>query len=167
MRLSSRIKSIIISGIITGIITLFFLIILLPITNPRIKRKFLSNDGSWNKDIALKDIRPVVETNNNLKENANMETTFTDSSGIDNNIEELIDYYHIIIGSFSTLLQAQQNAEKLTNTLNIKIIVLPQSEEGYYRISCGKYFSREDADAAIDSVRKNFISNAWILSVKE
>jgi hypothetical protein len=83
------------------------------------------------------------------------------------NINEVHAYYYIIIGSFRNIVQAKQKVEKSLSEFNTGIIILPPTKEGYYRISYGKYYSHEEAEAAIDNIRKKIKSDAWILTVKE
>ena len=72
-------------------------------------------------------------------------------------------YFYIIVGSFNNLTGAQKTAEELIKVSSEEIIVLPQTKEGIYRISCGKYSSRLGADSAIQNVRSKIRNDAWIL----
>jgi cell division septation protein DedD len=82
----------------------------------------------------------------------------------DNKVQ--FDYY-IIVGTYRNLNLAQQKAGELNNEFNAKIIVLPPTKEGYYRISYGKYSSPEEVKSKIDSVKANISSNAWMFSLKK
>jgi cell division protein FtsN len=117
-------------------------------------------------DITLKDITPAVAPYANPKESAKEETTLIDSlktSVTEGNDKIKADYY-IIVGSFKNLTQAEQKAEKLTHDLNSNITVLPATMDGYYRISCGKYSTLEEAKSTINRIRTNISPAAWILS---
>jgi hypothetical protein len=77
-----------------------------------------------------------------------------------------IDYY-IIVGTYKNLKLAQQKAGELMNEFKTKIIVLPPTKDGYYRISYGKYSSPEEVRSKVDSVKTNINSSAWMFSVKK
>jgi hypothetical protein len=76
-------------------------------------------------------------------------------------------YCYIIIGSFRNIIQAKEKIEKTLSGFYANIIILPPTKEGNYRISSGKYSTREEAEAAIISVRKKIKPDAWILTIKE
>jgi hypothetical protein len=118
------------------------------------------------KDITLKDIPPGVAPNTNQKGPATTGTTLVKSPDTHGGNKVQIDYF-IIVGSIRNLTQAQHKAEKLINEFNTNIIVLPPTTEGYYRISCGKYSTLEEAKSTIKSIRTNISSDAWIFSVKK
>jgi SPOR domain len=79
---------------------------------------------------------------------------------------EHIDYF-IIVESVKNRDLAQQKAKELKNGIKTDIIVLPPTKEGNYRISYGKYSSLDEAKLAIEYIRKNIRSDAWIFSVKK
>ena len=117
------------------------------------------------REITLKDISPSVYPNITTNEPATQENTLIDSSETDGDDNILVDYY-IIVGSSSNPAQAQLKAEKLKNDFNTNFIVLPQTAEGYYRISCGKYSTMEEAKSKIISIKREIRPDVWILSVK-
>lgn len=80
---------------------------------------------------------------------------------------ELTGDYYIIIGSFKTLSQAQEGADKIAKLYNEEIIVLPPTKEGNYRISYGRYPTPEEAALAIKNVREQVKSDAWIFKAAE
>ncbi len=166
MRWSSRRTNSIIAATICGIFALVFLFFVRVLTIE-----------SYKKDITLKDIFPkrdleqyvpgsYITPHTSRQEPALTETTPIDSSLTDGNVKLKMVYY-IIVGSFGNLKQAQQESEKLINSLNTNIIILPPTKEIYFRISYGKYSSLEEAKATIISVKKTVKSDAWILSVRE
>jgi hypothetical protein len=112
------------------------------------------------------DVIPVVTPHTSPNEPAMQETTHIDSLETFGNDRVQVNCY-IIIESFKNLTQAQQRAEKLKNDFNANFIVLPPTAEGYYRISCGKYSTLEEAESAIKSIKTNIRSDAWIFSAKE
>jgi hypothetical protein len=71
-------------------------------------------------------------------------------------------YYFIVINSFRNLNMAKEKAANLKTKLKSEIIVLPLSRDGYYRLSYGKYSTKEDAEHALISVRINIRPEAWI-----
>jgi len=71
--------------------------------------------------------------------------------------------YHIIVGSYNRLQDAEQQAETLSRRYTTSATVLPRTPEGFYRVSYGSYPSLEDASAALESIRRNVRSDAWIL----
>jgi hypothetical protein len=75
-------------------------------------------------------------------------------------------YYYLIVGSFTDMTQAQQMAEKYEDTFGTGILILPPTPEGYYRISCGRYLTGKEADAALVAVRQNHYPDAWVLAAK-
>ena len=75
--------------------------------------------------------------------------------------------YYIIVGSYKNIMQAQQRADKIKIDFNTNTIILPATKEGYFRISCGKCSTLEQANAQINSIRTNINSEAWILSVEK
>jgi hypothetical protein len=112
------------------------------------------------------DIIPAGTSRTSQNEPAVQETTQIDSLVTLGNDRVQVEFY-IIVESLKNLIQAQQRAEKFVNDFNINFIVLPPTAEGYYRISCGKYSSFEEAESAIISIKTNISSDAWIFSVKE
>jgi hypothetical protein len=122
------------------------------------------------RDVTLKDILrvnpPLADTQISREEPVKSELTPIDSikTAVDDTV--LTDYY-IIVGSARDPGIAQQKAEKLKNDSNIHIIVLPLSREGIYRISYGKYSTLETARSAMENIRRNIRSDAWIYSIKK
>lgn len=112
------------------------------------------------------NLNRVITPDTSSKEPAKQENTLIDSSET-NDLDKLQAGYYIIVGSYKNITQAQQKAKELINDFNANIIVLPPVTEGYYRISFGKYSTREEANSAIKSIRTNVDSNAWIFSVKK
>ncbi|MBE0678948.1 MAG: SPOR domain-containing protein, partial [Bacteroidales bacterium] len=70
--------------------------------------------------------------------------------------------YYLIVASFSDVDQARQVAEKYKNDFNAEMIVLPQTQQGYYRVSYGRYSTPEEAGATLPAVREKVNSDAWI-----
>jgi cell division protein FtsN len=118
------------------------------------------------KAIPLMGIPQAVAPQTNPKKPDIQKTSLKDSLETDVGNKVKAGYY-IIVGSFRNLTQAQQKAGKLITGFKTDIIVLSPTTEGYYRISCGKYSTLEEASARIKDVRANIDSAAWILSVKE
>lgn len=141
----------IIAGIIVAL--LFTLAVLYLITLPP-------------RDITLDDIPPEAAPHTNLKEPAPAGTAPDKSPEADGSNKVKADYY-IIIGSIRGLTKAQQKADRLINEFNANIIVLPPTTEGYYRITCGRYSTLEEAKSTIKSIRANINPDAWILQVKK
>lgn len=77
--------------------------------------------------------------------------------------DSVVDYY-IIVGGHKDLKTAQQKAEMLKKQFNTDFLVLPPTKEGYFRVSCGKYATLEEARAALNSVRTTIRDDVWILS---
>jgi hypothetical protein len=75
--------------------------------------------------------------------------------------------YYIILESCRNFKLAQERAEKWQDSFKTKIIVLPPTPEGYCRISHGQYATREEAEAAMITVRKKVSTDVWIFSAKK
>jgi cell division septation protein DedD len=116
--------------------------------------------------ITLKDVPPTVTPQTSPKEPVKQESTFTHSQQTYVS-EKVPSGYYIIVGSFKSLIQAQQNAAEIANKFNAKIIMLPPTPQGLYRISYGKYNTREEAESSIAGIRTNFGPDVWIYSVKK
>ena len=71
--------------------------------------------------------------------------------------------YHIIIGSFTQQQEARNQARQMRDQYPSNIRVLPEEELGQYRISYAVYPNMEDAVAALESIRRNIRTDAWIL----
>ncbi len=71
--------------------------------------------------------------------------------------------YHIIIASFTREQDALEKARQLREQYSANVRVLPVSDNGRYRVSYGNYDSMEDANAALQSIRRNIRDDAWIL----
>jgi hypothetical protein len=112
------------------------------------------------------NIIPAGTSRTSQIEPAVQENTHIDSLVTLGNDRVQVEFY-IIVESLKNLTQAQQRAEKFVNDFNVNFIVLPPTAEGYYRISCGKYSSFEEAESAIKSIKTNISSDAWIFSAKE
>jgi hypothetical protein len=141
------------------------------------------------KEITLNDIHPAVIPRTSPAEPVIQETALPDSvkevvkhsipnePEIQNNspIENIKtdsnaarrEEYYIIVGGFSTLLKAQQQATKLKSDFAANIIVLPPTAEGYYRISYGRYSTLEEAKSSIQSIKTKVKSDAWIYSLNK
>jgi hypothetical protein len=74
--------------------------------------------------------------------------------------------YYLILASFNEISQAQQAADKYSAEYNAGVTVLPKTQEGYYRISYGKYSALSDAESALSSVRENINPSAWLLAAR-
>ncbi len=74
--------------------------------------------------------------------------------------------FYLIVGSFTDITQAQEMAEKYEDIYGTGILILPPTPEGYYRISCGRYLTGKEADAALTAVRQNHYPDAWVLAAK-
>jgi len=154
----------IISGILTGIITLFILFIIWFIINFGNKQEITINDIFPPEEPTYKtELYPDIVVRSEPKEPVIASIKVNESSDSAGNDKIQADIY-IIVGSFENLIQAQQKAKELANDRNLNIIVLPPSKEGYYRISCGKYSTLEEAKIANKSIRKNINPDAWILT---
>ncbi|MBK8884357.1 MAG: SPOR domain-containing protein [Bacteroidales bacterium] len=107
------------------------------------------NNISEKKDEIVKNIKPVIKSNN--------ETKISESYSS-------VVYYYIIVESFKNLTTARQKADKLSRDFKTDFIVLPPTKEGLYRVSCGKYETLEEARATINSVRNKIRPDVWIFS---
>jgi len=114
------------------------------------------------RHITLKDIPPAITPQTTPKEPVTDEAKMV----LNGNDKPQAGYY-IIIGSFKSLAQAQQNAAEITKKFNTNTIILPPTPQGLYRISYGKYSTREEAESAITGIRINFGSDVWIYSVNK
>jgi len=74
--------------------------------------------------------------------------------------------YYLILASFNDITQAQQAADQYSAEFNAGVTVLPKTEEGYYRISYGRYTAFSDAESALNSVRQTITSSAWLLAAR-
>ena len=116
--------------------------------------------------ITLKDVPPAGAPKISPKEIVKQENTLADSQ--QTYVSEKVEPgFYIIIGSFKSVAQAQQNAAEIKNKFNADIIMLPPTQQGLYRISYGKYSTREEAEASIAGIRTNFGSGVWIYSIIE
>lgn len=116
--------------------------------------------------IMLKNGPPAVAPQTIPKEPVKQESTLTESP--QKYVSEKVPSgYYVIVGSFKSLIQAQQNAAEIANKFNSNIIMLPPTPQGLYRISYGKYNTREEAESSIAGIRTNFGSGVWIYTVKK
>jgi len=75
--------------------------------------------------------------------------------------------YYIIVESATNQDLATKKTEKLKNTFRADFIILPPTKEGLFRISDGKYSTLEEANSALQHIRKTIRSDAWIFSLKK
>jgi hypothetical protein len=75
--------------------------------------------------------------------------------------------FYIIIEGFKNLKAAQDRAANLEKKFNSRIYVLEPTHAGIYRISYGKYSTKEQADSALIYVRIKIRPEAWILPPKK
>jgi len=116
--------------------------------------------------ITLKDVPPAGAPKISPKETVKQENTPSDSQ--QTYISEKVQPgFYIVVGSFKSVAQAQQNAAELKNKFNANIIVLPPTPQGLYRISYGIYSTREEAESAIADIRKNIGPDVWVYSVNK
>ncbi len=113
-------------------------------------------------EVTLKDITPDVIAQRQLPEpdTAKPEQTVT------TRIRDTQFKFYIIIGSFKNQNDAESIACKIKKDKNADIIVLPQTEDGNYRVSYGSYSTIAEARSVITSVRANIKPDAWILALK-
>ncbi len=78
-------------------------------------------------------------------------------------IQDSAKEFHIIVGSFTNIQQARQEATRLQERDWTEVRVLPISDTGRYRVSYGAYADMKDAMAALQSIRRNIRNDAWIL----
>lgn len=116
--------------------------------------------------ITLKDVPPAAAPQAGIKKPVKQESTAADSSQTSVS-EKVPQGFYIIIGSYKSSAQARQNAAEISNKFNADIIMLPPTPQGLYRISYGKYKTREEAESAIAGIRTNFGSGVWIYTVKK
>lgn len=118
------------------------------------------------REVSLKDLEPaIVGYTDSTQPSLQEEVTGSNLVPVDENDKETGNFY-IIVGSFKESVAAQDKAEKLKNSLQGEFILLPPSKEGYFRISFGKYSTREEAESTIDKVRHSIDRGAWIYSAK-
>jgi hypothetical protein len=118
------------------------------------------------KPHTIKDLHPAA-TPNLIPEGPFAKDTNL-IAGKKGDIDDKVQVYHyIIVESVKGELHAKQNAAKLKNDFKTDFIVLPSPSAGFYRISYGKYTSLEKAKSAINNVRRNIRSDAWIFSEKK
>jgi len=116
--------------------------------------------------ITLKDVPPAGAPKISPKETVKQENTPADSQQTYFS-EKVQPGFYIVVGSFKSVAQAQQNAAELKNKFNANIIVLPPTPQGLYRISYGIYSTREEAESAIADIRKNIGPDVWVYSVNK
>jgi len=116
--------------------------------------------------ITLKDVPPAGAPKISPKETVKQENTPADSQQTYVS-EKVQPGFYIVVGSFKSVAQAQQNAAELKNKFNADIIVLPSTPQGLYRISYGIYSTREEAESAIAGIRKNIGPDVWVYSVNK
>jgi cell division septation protein DedD len=116
--------------------------------------------------ITLKDVPPAGAAKIGPKETVKQENTPSDSQQTYVS-EKVQPGFYIVVGSFKSVAQAQQNAAELKNKFNANIIVLPPTPQGLYRISYGIYSTREEAESAIAGIRKNIGPDVWVYSVNK
>ena len=116
--------------------------------------------------ITLKDVPPADAPKISPKETVKQENTPADSQQTYVS-EKVQPGFYIVVGSFKSVAQAQQNAAELKNKFNANIIVLPPTPQGLYRISYGIYSTREEAESAIAGIRKNIGPDVWVYSVNK
>ena len=166
MQWSSRRTNSIIAATICGIFGIVVLFFVRVITIESYKKDITLNDIFPTRDIVQDEPNSYVAPHTSRQEPAMPKTTLIDSSETNGNVKVLV-YYYIIVESFRNITQAQRRAEELINDFNLNIILLPHTSEGYYRISCGRYSTLEEAKSSIKSIRTDIRSDAWILSAKE
>ena len=116
--------------------------------------------------ITLKDVPPAGAPKISPKEIVKQEKTLADSQQTYVS-EKAEPGFYIIIGSFKSAAQAQQNAAEIKNKFNADIIVLPPTSQGLYRISYGIYSTREEAESAITGIKENIGPDVWVYSAKK
>jgi hypothetical protein len=117
------------------------------------------------KHPALKDLHPTIVPHTNPEEPQTQPATINVSSETEVDDIVKVDYY-IIVASTRSLTLAKQKAEQLKNHFNTDIILLPQTKEGNFRISYGKYSDHEEAESTLKSIRINISPDAWIFRQK-
>jgi hypothetical protein len=108
------------------------------------------------------DIKFKIPENQEAVTNSNTTTISTpvakQEQAIEHNNDNII---HLIVGAFST----QENADELVSALNTKgfhAYIQGKSQGGLIRVSCNKFESKSDANAAKSNVKEQGF-DAWLL----
>ncbi len=72
--------------------------------------------------------------------------------------------YYIIVASFQSRQNAQNEANRLRSLYPCEATVLPSADNRDYRVSFNAYPSLKEAEAALNSIRRSFSADAWILT---
>jgi hypothetical protein len=83
-----------------------------------------------------------------------------------NDSEPAGEGYYLILASFNDMTQARQAADQYSADFDARVTVLPRTQEGYYRISYGRYPDLPEAESALSSVRQTINSSAWLLAAR-
>jgi hypothetical protein len=126
--------------------------------NPPLYDASLYKDVTGSRDSDHNDT-PVLSTTDTLRSISvpKLKPAATDSAQVE---------YYVIVESTTNKDLARQKADKLKKVFRTEFIILPQTKEGIYRISDGKYSTMEEARSAIPGIRKKIRSDAWIFALK-
>ncbi len=108
---------------------------------------------------------PVTANNSGSRPEATREAALLMLPGRDDS-ETAGKGYYLILASYNDKTQAQQAADQYSADFNAGVSVLPRTEEGYYRISYGRYPDLPEAESALATVRQTINSSAWLLAVR-
>ncbi len=135
---------------------------------------FMPDDGTLPGNFPVMAANPIIEADasNEVVRNRIMEAEAPADEEVVRNLiveaETPADKeggYYLIVASFSDVDQARQVAEKYKNDFNAEMIVLPPTQQGYYRVSYGRYATPEEAGATLPAVREKVNSDAWIYNM--
>lgn len=70
--------------------------------------------------------------------------------------------YHIVIGSYPRLSLARE-AVLDWNNKGYTVVIIGPARNGYYRLSLGQYNSKSAAERDLGPVKRDIVSDAWIL----
>jgi hypothetical protein len=117
------------------------------------------------KGITLEEISQTVIPHSSLEDHDTLKATPVSNPVTVSHDEAVVDYY-IIVESLRELEPAQEKAKKFKKVFGADFTVLAPTPEGYYRVSCGRYSSMEEARSKLKNIRDLMGHEVWVLSVK-
>jgi hypothetical protein len=118
------------------------------------------------KTVTLEQIYQSATPSYIHEEHDTIKTTVVNNPVTVSHDEAVVDYY-IIVQSYMKLEPAEVKAKKFKKEFEADFTVLPPTPEGYYRISCGRYSSLNEAKSKLKSIRDLMGADVWLLSVKK
>lgn len=122
--------------------------------------------NTFSKEVPSFDVVYPSVSVNSFSDSDNPDPSVTDNTVSPPTDNSQVKYNYLIVASFSDLDQADRMAGEYAGKLQADMLVLPETTNGYYRVSYGRYSTTTEALAALETLKNSNFPDAWLLASK-